>query len=55
MLTFMFRSFDQFTDHCLYDAYVAIEQSTKDTASEGDPEIGRKADYEQGRDGGSLW
>lgn len=43
----MFGLGDKFTNHSLDDTNVAVEQATHEASGEGDPDIGRKSDYEQ--------
>jgi hypothetical protein len=44
----MFRVLDQFANHSLNDAYVAVQQSTKGPSGESNPEVRGQADDEQG-------
>lgn len=44
----MFRICDQFTNHSLNHADIAIKYSTKDSSEESHPKAGGKTNYKEG-------
>lgn len=46
-LTLMCWVYNQFAHHCLYDADIAIEHASEESAKEGDPEVGCESNDEE--------
>lgn len=50
----MLRLVDKLANHGLDDADVAVEDTTEGSSNKGDPEVGGKADNEEGKEGASA-
>jgi len=50
-LTLMIGLYNQFSDHGLDDTYVPVQGTTQESAQESEPEVGSKADDQEGEGG----